>query len=270
LAGYPSVVAAAHYGGGGDPQDPILAANGSYNSVYDYFAANVMGPCASTIYAIRISWEWYGNWFKWAAYYRVGNYSHSVVDAATWKAGFQNMVNEIRKNPKTAHIKIEWDFPLNSNWGWQNAIGYYPGDAYVDIIGADLYFQSQYGYTWDFYNAPAGTTTYGSINDWAAFANAHGKPMGLGEWCDAYMNDGGTYLTNMSNFIKSHNFVYQTYWDTDFGISPSSNQHCFMQVNTSAQAAYTAAWKNWQASGNFWGGLIVIPNPLPGGLFAGF
>jgi hypothetical protein len=255
--GYPTVTALGHFDANVNGiNDPVAAANGSYNGIYANYAANVIGPCASTIYALRVDWEWGGNWFGFSPYYsNIGSYYYPWISPATWIAGFQNFVNAIRSNPATANIKIAWDYPTTLIYG-SNVMAYYPGDAYVDIISSDIYFNPQWnGPTssgaWNFYNQPGG------INDWAAFAAAHSKPMAAWEWCDAYTD--GYNLTQFSNWIKANNFVAQSYWDY------ASPTNCKLQSNPSAYSAYIAAWQNWTASGTFWGGIIPAGPYIPWG-----
>jgi hypothetical protein len=257
--GYPTVIAVGHFDSTTSGEnDPVAAANGSYNSVYADYAANAIGPCASTIYAVRIDWEWAGNWFPFSPYYSPGSYGSPYITASDWIAGFRNLVAAIRANPTTAHIKISWDYPTLSQGA--NAFDYYPGDDYVDIISTDYYFSTQYDGPTSAGSWSKATGTQG-IDDWATFAAAHNKPMAAWEWCDMYLD--GYNITQFSNWMKGHNVVAHSYWDSDDAIA--SGNTCKLQDNATRQNAYIAAWQNWAPSGTFWSGLIPIPGSAPPG-----
>jgi Glycosyl hydrolase family 26 len=260
--GYPTVAGVGHFNTGvGGNNDPVAAANGSYNSDYANYAANVIGPCANSLYALRIDQEWSGNWFPWGPYASPGSYGSPYISPADWIAGFRHLVDAIRANPATAHIKISWDYPLQLQGA--NTLSYYPGDAYVDIIGTDLYAQPQF-------DGPTGSgawTTFlastGGLNDMAAFAAAHNKPMAIWEWCDVYTD--GVFLTNFSNWMKANNVVAQSYWDSNDAIGGGGA--CRLQDSASRQAAYIAAWKGWQYSGTYWGSTTL---PIPAAGYPGY
>lgn len=205
--GYPTVVATESFGGS---YDANKAANGDYNKIYAGTIANEIAK--NPVPAVRLDFEWAGNWFDWSPYKaNGGSYDKPGVDPATWVAGFRNYVNELRSNPATANVKVSWDYPLNSKGA--NALDYYPGDQYVDIIGSDLYFNKQYdgANSQDAWNAKA-TGQY-NLNDMAAFAAQHNKPMAFWEVSDNYGD--GTDLTKFGQWVNSHNVVAVSYWDNN-------------------------------------------------------
>jgi Glycosyl hydrolase family 26 len=253
-SGYPVVVANSHFYPGTSASDPNAAANGSYNGIYANLMQNFYAPCAASIYAIRINWEWPGNWFQFSPYYS-GGYSNPSISPAVWIAGWQNFVKALRANPATAHIKVAWDYPVLSQGA--NALAYYPGDAYVDIIGTDYYFNTQYDgpTSADSWNKAMGS---GGLNDMAAFAAAHNKPIGFWEVSDDY--DDGYATTQFGNWINSHNVVAVTWWDDD-GSGGRKIQH-----TQAAQNAFVQAFGNRTYAGTYWPtGLMPLPSSKPSG-----
>jgi hypothetical protein len=258
--GYPTVIAVPHFaegGGLGPYADPVAAANGNYNTVYANFWSK-MATCAATIYALRMDWEWHGNWYPFSPYHwNGGTYNNPSISPSTYIAGQRNFINAMRANPATAHIKVAWDYPEMTPA--TNGLAYYPGDAYVDIVSGDVYFDPRYhGATsaaaWNLYN----TYSNGNINSWSAFAKAHGKPMAAWEWCDAYFD--GYNITQFSNFMKANPFVAHSYWDSN-----NAGESCHLQNHPTNLTAYENEWKNWNTSGTFWGHLIPIPSTIPAG-----
>jgi hypothetical protein len=257
--GYPTVVGNSTYDANSGMGDPDAAASGAYNATYANTFATVYGPCAATIYALRLNWEWPGYWFDFSPSWN-GSGSAAPqsqwVPPATWIAGWRNFVTTLRANPATAHIKVSWDYPT-LQYGGAAALAYYPGDAYVDIISGDHYFNTQYDGPTSA-GAWAKATGKNGLNDMAAFAAAHNKPMAFWEWGDAYTD--GYCVTQFSNWMKAHNVVAHSYWDSNTGVATK------LQGNGTRQAAYVAAWQNWKYAGTYWGTTsIPIPITTPAG-----
>lgn len=261
--GYPTVIAIPHFGnqspGGGFPyNDPNAAANGSYNSVYAAFA-NDLAPCANTFYAIRLDWEAPGNWYYHSPWCTCegANYGSAWITPSVWIAGFQNFVTAIRNNPATAHIKIAWDMPVNYQAGAAH-LAYYPGDAYVDIISADIYNGSGYdGQTSGnagcsyYQNTSAGT----AWSNWVSFAAAHNKPMMSPEW--GTENNDGQFPACFLAFVHANNFVGESYWDTNDGGCGG----CSFSSAGNTKSAWLNKEVGWAPTYGFFGGQIAIPNP---------
>ena len=92
---------------------------------------------------------------------------------------------------------------------------YYPGDAYVDIVGLSIYDQS------GDYLPPVGSLERWKVladepmglNIVYAFAAKHHKPFSLPEWGTKTNNgDDGNYVAEMGDFIARHDVAYQA-WD---------------------------------------------------------
>ena len=210
-------------------------ASGAYNSYFLKLAQEmVAGGQGSSI--IRPGWEFNGNWFAWAA----------QGQAAAFVGYWQQIVQTMRSVPGQ-NFTFEWN-PTAGDTGIGNLADYYPGNAYVDYIGLDLYDQSWATYAgisseWNTYL----TEPYGL--DWlASFAAAQGKPITFPEWgldpdSDPSASGGGvasaanhkvgggddpTFIDDMAQWISQHDVFDASYWDYGSSrLSPSSNPNSY-------------------------------------------
>ena len=186
-------------------------ATGAYNTYFLTLAqALVQGGQGSSI--IRLGWEFNGGWFPWAA----------NGQAAAFVAFWQQIVTTMRSVPG-ANFLFEWN-PTRGDLGVGNLANYYPGNAYVDIIGLDVY-----DVEWASYPGPQAewntmlTEPYGL--DWlASFAAAQNKPMSFPEWglgwTDSPVGSGAVgggdnpyFVNQMANWISTHNVSNAMAWD---------------------------------------------------------
>jgi hypothetical protein len=207
-------------------------ATGAYNQYFVTLAQGlVAGGQGSSI--IRLGWEFNGSLFPWAA----------NGQAANFIAYWQQIVTSMR-SVAGANFKFEWN-PTSGDQGAGNLANYYPGNAYVDLIGLDVYDIS-----WGSYPGAAAefntieTEPYG-LNWLASFAAQQGKPMTLPEWglgwgdsdngapvsdpgTETQGGDDPTFINDMAGWIASHNVYEATLWDINTSlISPSSNPNSF-------------------------------------------
>ncbi|MDA8392945.1 MAG: glycosyl hydrolase, partial [Actinomycetota bacterium] len=137
-------------------------AAGSYNGYFKTLAQNLVAQGqASSI--IRPGWEFNGNWFPWKA----------NGQAASFTQYYRNIVNTMRSVPGQ-HFRFVWNF----NPGWTLSGGtaaYYPGNAYVDYIAADIYSYAPFNWN-TLLTEPNG------LNFLASFAAQHAKPIAIPEW----------------------------------------------------------------------------------------
>ena len=166
---------------------------------------------------IRLGWELNGNWFPWSVGTN-GNAAHNFV--LYWR----NIVTAMR-SVKGASFKFEWNPILGTPvWHAIAPTASYPGDAYVDYIGEDVYDQTSC------IDAPVGQCTSAQSRwDWflrepfglnwaATFARQHGKQLALPEWglWPASSDGGGDnqlFITNMIDWIESSGVAIATYFD---------------------------------------------------------
>ncbi len=224
--GIPMLPNASSSGGASGPSLGQGAA-GAYNSYFLTLAQDmVAGGQANSI--IRPGWEFNGGWYSWAA----------NGQAAAFIGYWQQIVTTMRSVPGQ-NFTFEWN-PTAGDQGIGNLANYYPGNAYVDYIGLDLYDQAWGNYPgissqWNTYL----TEPYG-LNWLASFAATQGKQITLPEWGlgEGPGNDGGpvsnpgnnvsggddpTFINDMAQWISTHNVYDATFWD--YGSSLS--EHAF-------------------------------------------
>lgn len=155
---------------------------------------------------VRTAWEMGGEWFPWAiqgeqrpdlfiaAFRRFADAFHTVSD----------------------RFEIVWD--VNGDRG--NVEKFYPGDAYVDVVSQDFYWEPQ----WRGYD---GEKAFETIRDWPYglqwledFADAHGKATAYSEWGGLAAGPGGEgFARKAAEWFNDpeHNVVYHTYWNVHSG-----------------------------------------------------
>jgi hypothetical protein len=183
-------------------------ARGAYNRYFRTLAQNLVKYGAATA-SLRIGWEMNGNWYQWSA----------ASDPAAWIAYYRNIVNTMR-----SVTGADFTFIWNPNIGTRtmNAEAAYPGDAYVDQIGVDIY-------DWE-WNTPDATPqsrwqwikTHENGLDWlASFAARHHEPISLPEWGLAQrhenMNGGGGddpyFINHLLEWAADHHLVSEVYFN---------------------------------------------------------
>ena len=128
---------------------------------------------------IRLGWEANGDWYPWRA----------SVNPEAWKAYFRRIVGIMRSvQPAVPGVPAQsFKIDLTYNRGTSGtAIKFdtiYPGDDVVDILGIDVYDTKWMDST----SAPEARWTDAltqemGLDDFKAFAAAHGKPMSVAEW----------------------------------------------------------------------------------------
>jgi Glycosyl hydrolase family 26 len=198
--------------------DPLsweqACAGGSYNQYATALAQNLVSYGAGRI-VIRLGTEANGNW---EADY-VGTTSEEMSD---WAKCFDNEVSAMRA-VSGANFLFVWnpnscteDTPL-ADW--------YPGNAYVDIIGVDAYdtdcqtLQTVGQEGWAEYStdsAASGSSdpNFPSLANLEAFAKSNGKPLSFPEW-GLGAGDDPAYMTGMGTMFRSDDFSFETYFDND-------------------------------------------------------
>jgi hypothetical protein len=202
----------------GKPWTLEACANGAYNAYWSQLGRNLVAASLPAT-VIRPGWEFNGAWFRWNA---VGK-TASFVDC------FRRVVTTMRAVPGS-QFRFDW----NPNIGPASfpADQAYPGDAYVDVVGVDVYDVS-----WTAYPIPAGTspdTAYAAawswllkgdhgLNFWSSFAQLHAKPMSITEWGVTWRSDGHgggddrDFIDRMLGFITdpANHVVANNYFNID-------------------------------------------------------
>ena len=188
-------------------------ATGAYNSHFRALALALVagGDAAATL---RLGWEFNGDWFRWS----IGVPNGAAHYAAYWR----QIVNTMRSVPG-ASFKFDW-CPNNgsSNVNGQPlvAASAYPGDAYVDYVGMDIYDQS-----WLARRGDAGARWRDNVTrqdglEWQRrFAAAHGKQISFPEWGIGHRKDGHGggdspyFIERMYEWIRTNQVAYHNYFE---------------------------------------------------------
>jgi hypothetical protein len=188
---------------------------------------------------LRMGWEFNGGWYTWRA----------SDNPKAWAEYFRHIVTAMRAVPGTGRLHFCWNPAL----GWQQfpADQAYPGDAFVDIIGLDVYDES---WANDTYPIPKDATAaeidqrhqkawndtlYGGnfgIKFWTDFARKHQKPFAICEWGVSQRSDhhgGGDdpdFIQKMHDILAdpANNVLFDCYFDVQAGdghhqVSPDKN-----------------------------------------------
>src|ERR1035437_6242258 len=172
----------------------------------------------------RIGWEMNGSWFLWG----LGSGGPVAGQYANYIAAVRQIVTAARSvsgqnflfcgfNPTLFPGQTDTSIILNA----------YPGDAYTDIVGLDLYDQIgsfQYpGYqaAWNYFLSPSSGEL--GLNWLTSFAQAHGKQIGLFEWGLGFQNydpsnvglsiDDPTFANNSAQWAVTNNVFIMSMWD---------------------------------------------------------
>jgi hypothetical protein len=183
----------------------------------------VAGGEANSI--VRLGWEFNGNWFPWSA----GGQAAAFV-------GYWRQIVDTMRTVAGQKFTFEWN-PTAGDTSAGNLVDYYPGSAYVDYIGLDVYDQQ-----WGYYGAEGCEgvaceqdefhrilTEPDGLNWLTKFAAREGKPIVLPEWGlgafnptnlnGTYQNEelgGGddpTFIDDMATWIDAHDVFESSYWD---------------------------------------------------------
>ena len=196
------------------------ALSGAYDDMYRSVAANLVQTGYPNA-IIRLGWEFNIPGWAWSA----SNDPESFVPL--WR----HIVDVMRSTP-SANFRFDWNYLLSLHEpdtirGEVRPSDFYPGDAYVDIIGADVYNQ------WDGYHRAPRTLPPPEVRwqrfvkapfglQWQLdFARAHGKDISFPEWGTGLaktgdgLGDDPYFIINMAKWIKSNPVAYHVYWDKD-------------------------------------------------------
>lgn len=215
-------------GGNIDVKKPVSlekGAAGEYNHHFKQLAENLVKYGLADV-ILRPGWEFNGGWYTWRAK------DKTAAFAENWR----QIVKTMRAVPGAEKVQFCWNptlgdqqFPAEQAW---------PGDAFVDYVGVDVYDETWNANT---YPWPAGTSEaeiearrkkvwdewlFGSkwgLGMWSKFAREHGKPLAIPEWGVNKRDDGHGGLDNVLFIERMHAFIND----------PANNVawHCYFDVN---------------------------------------
>ena len=157
---------------------------------------------------LRVGWEFNASWYPWAV--------TDPQSAQHYAAYFRRIVDAMRGVPG-ADFRFVWN-PTPGSSPVDLALAY-PGDAYVDYVGLDVYDQ-----VWDVAQDPVSAWNSYLTEDFglrwlATFAQAHHRPVVIPEWGLAIRSDGHgladdpAFVTNMSNWLAVHHAAFASFFD---------------------------------------------------------
>ena len=142
----------------------------------------------------------------------------SRAEQGAWARCFAREVTAMRSVPGS-HLLFDWnpnactrDYPLSA---------YYPGNAYVDIVGIDLY-DTDCASPLPTSPSPASWRTLRSeplgLAAITRFASAHGKPMSIPEWGLPLQAPAGGddpyYVDGMASYVATSKVAFQAYFNS--------------------------------------------------------
>lgn len=214
-------------------------ARGDYNSKFVSVAKQLVagGDGSATI---RLGWEMTGDWYTWSG----------AKNPAAFAGAWRQVVTAMR-SVHGAHFTFDFNIAM----GAANPTKMYPGDGYVDLIGADNYDTS-----WAWSYSPSDhakvwnhirTESYGL--DWlAAFAHKHGKRLAFDEWglsrmCNGHgAGDDPYFVQHFTAWMAQHDVAYEAYFNRDY---TSCEKHALSTGQfPHAAAAYKTAVRSAKAS----------------------
>jgi hypothetical protein len=218
-----------------DPNWLTECAAGDFNTYASQFAQNmVAGGLGYSV--IRLEHEMNGTW-------EVGSLGTTQAEWTQWDQCWDQEVTSMRA---VAGANFLFDWNVNADYQVIPLADFYPGNAYVDIIGIDAYDQSAS-------NAIPAVGQPGrfqalaalpeDINDLLAFAKQQGKPLSIPEWGTvSSQGDDAAYVQGIASIVANNNVAYQSYFNAnDDGILPLDPS-----VAPLTTAAYVAAFGNNQ------------------------
>jgi hypothetical protein len=185
-----------------------IGARGGYDSHFRKLAQTLVSAGQGDV-VMRPGWEGNGDWYRWSA---AGN-------PKAYVRYFRHIVKAMR-GVSGAQFRFDWSVSMGPAAVAASVI--YPGDAYVDYIGMDVYDQywGENGHDpavrWNAYL----TQPYG-LRWHKAFAMSHGKRMTLSEWgvikrSDGYGGGDDPYFVDrMRDWISANNVAYAVYFERD-------------------------------------------------------
>ncbi|MFB9449738.1 hypothetical protein Dvina_01575 [Dactylosporangium vinaceum] len=199
-------------------------AAGDYDGHWSRLGRNLVEyRLAHTI--VRPGWEFNGDWYPWA----------SAGREAQFAACFRHVVDAMRA-VAGQRFEFVWNPVLGS--AYAAAEPAYPGDAYVDYVGVDVYDMSWTPGTYPqaAHEAVWGTTLEGGqgLRHWLEFATAHGKRFAVPEWGLSRRADGHGggdnpyFVERMLSFLAGPGVrpAFAMYFDVAVPLDDGSvNQH---------------------------------------------
>ncbi len=221
--------------------------NGSNDGAFTV-AANYLKNGGYPDAVIRLGWEFDGGWMPWS----------SPGNEALWVQAYRHVHDLFRA------VSPGFTFDWNGDSGYlQSQTAAYPGDAYVDVVGLDVYDKGMGGTTawnsstkaWSVPSA-AWAKVLPNLVAQRDFAIAHGKPVSYPEWgldgvnatATSYVGgDDPTFIQGMYNWMTGlpasgpGSLKYQSYFNED---TADGNHKINMNWFPNASALYRSLFSS--------------------------
>lgn len=190
------------------------ARTGAYDEHWKCLAESILSNNPGTYeIVVRPSHEMNGDWFAWCV---GGSRQAQIPDfIASWQR-FHGVFRGVTGGDR-------FRFSFSTSEGASDPRPMWPGDAYVDIVGHDVYWKPKVmgGEGWET-NDPVEAWNLrekSGYNEWAiggmlAFAKKHGKPFQIDEW-GVWGPDAKPFVEGMAAFLKANGVRAHTYWNSD-------------------------------------------------------
>ncbi len=190
-----------------DPTNPLgwetMCATGKFDGYAREMGENLVGAGLQNS-VLRIGPEMNG---KWEPYFM----GKTTEEQHLWVSCFDNEVTALRQAPGE-HFLIDWN--PNACKGYFPYSNFYPGNAYVDIVGLDLYDVGCLAPTRRLNFTQLAAEREG-LDHFEDFAAAQGKPMSLPEWGLSTIpaGDDPGYIDGIGATVARGNFAFESYFD---------------------------------------------------------
>ncbi len=199
----------------GGPAEVLKGLKKTVSGAYDADFRTVARTLIAAGYSdavLRLGHEFDGTWVQWSA----RDNEQGYIDA------FRHVRNVFEQESKA--FRYEWT-GMNAPWR-AHARGAYPGDAYVDIIGLDIYYRSPGQISdkvWNRYKA--------TLEAHRDFAIERGKPVSYPEWGRAHY-DTGRFIGLMHDWFTDlpasgpGSLEYQSYFNPPTRAASTTSTGC--------------------------------------------
>lgn len=191
------------------------AQKGAYDEHWACLATSILenNPGTHDI-VVRPSHEMNGDWFVWG----VG--LSRLAQVPDFIASWRRFHGVFRGVPGGERFR----FSFSASEGASDPRPMWPGDAYVDLVGYDVYWKPKAmgGEGWET-NDPREAwekrTSEHGYNAWnltgmLGFAKERGKPFQIDEW-GVWGPDAAPFVESMAAFIRAQGIRSHTYWNSD-------------------------------------------------------
>ncbi len=197
------------------------AASGYFDHHFATMARNLVAAGLGNS-VLRLGWEFNGSWFRWGITATGKPYQYAQR-ARRFARAWRHIVTTIR-HVKGAHFTFDWCVAAGPHYPHVRLA--YPGNAYVDYIGEDVYDWNRPGVQNSAKARWHAIVNQGTGLAWLArFADAHRKQISVPEWALVHdsvqrKHSGGddkAFVDHMHSWFATHNLGYENYFNYSDG-----------------------------------------------------